>query len=68
MSWIKFNELEAPDGAVLAACDTYDCGWVIDSAWWNKDEKCWMTTGAVSSDYAHLPYSHWMEMPQPPKN
>lgn len=64
--WILFEEENAPNDVVLVACDTYDCGWVIDTAWWHKEEKCWMTTGSVTSEEAHLPYTHWKELPSPP--
>jgi hypothetical protein len=64
----KLIENVKPPNDVLAACYTYDCGWSIDSVWWNVDDKCWMTTGGVKSHKTHLPYSHWRELPNPPKN
>jgi hypothetical protein len=64
--WIELEKELPPHEAVLAACDTYDCGWVVDSAWWNKKESCWMLTGGVKTEYAHLAYSHWRRMPKGP--
>lgn len=65
--WIDFSKEKPGHEVVLAACNTYDCGWVIDTAWWNPEEECWMTTGSVSSEYAHLPYTHWKKLPEEPK-
>ena len=45
------------------ACDTYDCGWTMDTVWWYEDKQCWMTTGAVESTEAHLPYTYWRKLP-----
>lgn len=38
--WIIFDS----KNPVLAACDTHDCGWVMDTVWWNKQDETWMTT------------------------
>lgn len=65
--WYIFDQNNPPEVPVLAACDTYDCGWTQDSVWWSPDEKIWMTTGGVVSTQAHLPYSHWRYLPDPPK-
>lgn len=64
--WIELKNELPPFQVVLAACDTYDCGWSIDTVWWNEDDKCWMTTGSVQSQRAHLPYTHWRHLPPPP--
>lgn len=64
--WIEVDKELPPHEVVLAACDTYDCGWVIASAWWNEKESCWMLSGGVTSEYAHLPYTHWRRMPKDP--
>lgn len=64
--WVKFDKENPPDEVVLAACDTYDCGWSIDTVWWYKDKQCWMTTGSVESTPAHLPYTHWRKLPPCP--
>ena len=61
--WIRFYDEKPPHEVVLAACETYDCGWSIDTAWWYEDKQCWMTTGSVESTKAHLPYSHWRKLP-----
>lgn len=66
--WKDISKEKPGHEVVLAACDTYDCGWIIDSVWWNKEDECWMTTGDVESVEAHLPYTHWRRMPKPPKN
>lgn len=64
--WIRLEDEKPPHEVVLAACDTYDCGWVIHSVWWHEDNQCWMTTGSAESEEAHLPYSHWRRLPQTP--
>lgn len=61
--WVRFEDEKPPHEVVLAACDTYDCGWIMDTVWWYKDEQCWMTTGAVQSTEAHLPYTYWRKLP-----
>ena len=65
--WIKFCEQNPPDEVVLAACDTYDCGWTIDTVWWYRDKKCWMMAGCGRMTKSHLKYTHWRKLPQPPK-
>jgi|AntRauTorckE6833_2_1112554.scaffolds.fasta_scaffold04488_12 hypothetical protein len=65
--WVGFDENDPPDDVVLAACDTHDCGWVIDTAWWHDTKRCWMVTGAVRSTEAHLPYTHWKKLPAKPE-
>jgi hypothetical protein len=64
--WIKFVDEKPPQEVVLAACDTYDCGWTIDTAWWYEDKQCWMTTDSVESTEAHLTYTHWRKLPPYP--
>ena len=66
LEWIEFDRQKPPHEVVLAACDTYDCGWTIDTAWWYEEEECWMTTGGIESVKAHLTYSHWRKLPSPP--
>jgi hypothetical protein len=61
--WVKFEDEKPPHEVVLAACDTYDCGWTMDTVWWYEDKQCWMTTCAVESTEAHLPYTHWRKLP-----
>jgi hypothetical protein len=64
--WIKFEDEKPPHDVVLAACDTYDCGWTMDTVWWYEDKQCWMTTGGVESEEAHLSYTHWRKLPPYP--
>jgi hypothetical protein len=64
--WIEFSKEKPSHEVVIAACDTYDCGWVMDTVWWYEDKQCWMTTG-VESQEAHLPYTHWRKLPPEPK-
>ncbi len=64
--WIKFEDEKPPHEVVLAACDTYDCGWTMDTVWWYEDKQCWMTTGSVESTEAHLSYTHWRVLPPYP--
>ncbi len=64
--WIEFAQQKPPHKVVLAACNTHDCGWIMDTAWWYEDKKCWMVTGSVESLVAHLPYSHWRNLPPYP--
>jgi spore maturation protein CgeB len=66
--WIEVAKEKPPHDVVLAVCDTYDCGWVMDTVWWYEDKQCWMTTGSVKNEPAHLPYTHWKRLPKPPKN
>jgi hypothetical protein len=56
--WVRFVDEKPPHEVVLVACDTYDCGWVVESAWWYEDKKCWMST-CSPSHALHLPFSHW---------
>ena len=64
--WTKFEDKKPPHTVVLAACDTYDCGWTMDTVWWHEDEKCWMLSG--SNEKAHLQYTHWRILPSYPNN
>lgn len=66
--WHKIEKENKPFEVVLVACDTYDCGWVIDTAWWLESNKCWMSTGSINNRETHLPYTHWRKLPQPPKD
>lgn len=66
--WVKVEDEEPPHEVVLAAIDTYDCGWVIHTAWWYKQHETWMTTGCLKSCKAHLEYTHWKRLPDRPKN
>lgn len=65
--WIEFSEKKPPNEVVLAALDTYDCGWCIDTAWWSETKQCWMTTGTVENTEAYLPYTHWRTLPDFPR-
>lgn len=65
--WYEIDKNKPPHDVVLVACYTYDCGWSIDTAWWYEEKKCWMTTGSVKSYRTHLPYTHWRELPKPPR-
>jgi hypothetical protein len=64
--WIEFEKEKPGHEVVLGACDTYDCGWVMDTVWWSPSTNQWMTTGSVESLPAHLEYSHWRKLPEPP--
>lgn len=66
--WIEFEKEKPPHEVVLAACDTYDCGWIMHTVWWYEDKKRWMTTGGIKSKPAHLPYTHWRKLPSYPKD
>lgn len=61
--WIEFEKEKPPHGVVLGACDTYDCGWTIDTVWWYVEKQCWMVTGTAVSTRAHLAYTHWRKLP-----
>ena len=65
-TWNKVEDVLPEDKVVLAACNTYDCGWVMDTVWWNVRTKRWMVTGTIDTQEAHLPYTHWRELPQDP--
>jgi hypothetical protein len=64
--WKSMEQEIPPHEVVLAACNTYDCGWVLDTAWWFDDEKCWMTTGGHSCVKTDLTYTHWRLLPESP--
>ena len=65
--WISVEDELPRDKCVLVAIDSYDCGWVIDSAWYDHNAKQWMITGCLTSQKAHMPYTHWMNHPKPPE-
>ena len=31
--WVEFKNQKPPHEVVLGACDTYDCGWTMDTVW-----------------------------------
>ena len=65
--WFDFEKKKPGHEVVLASIDTYDCGWVIDTAWWNQEKKCWMSTGGASgSEPSGLAYTHWRRLPKGP--
>jgi hypothetical protein len=64
--WVEFEKEKPPHEVVLAACDTYDCGWTMDTVWWNEPKQTWMVTGTVDTQEAHLPYTHWRRLPNYP--
>lgn len=58
--WCKFDPENPPKEPVLAACDTSDCGWQVDTVWWSPEDQAWFLTGSIgSSQRSHLPYTHW---------
>jgi hypothetical protein len=64
--WVLFDPKNPPEHkVVLAACDSYDCGWCMSTVWWNVEDQCWMSGGGLV-DEPHLPYTHWRELPEPP--
>lgn len=66
--WVEFEVQKPPHKVVLAAFNSYDCGWVIDTAWWYEKENCWMTTGNIMNTRAYLKYTHWTFLPNPPQS
>ena len=66
--WFEFDKIKPPHEVVLVACYTYDCGWTMDTAWWNEKDQVWMVTGTVKTTEAHLPYTHWRKLPPYPDN
>jgi hypothetical protein len=64
--WVEFKNQKPPHEVVLAACNTYDCGWVMDTAWWYEDKQCWMLTGNAKSKRGQLEYTHWRLLPPDP--
>lgn len=62
LPWISLEDEKPPHKVVLGACDTYDCGWVLETVWWDDDKKCWMK----DNTQAHLNYSHWQRLPSEP--
>jgi len=49
---------------VLAACETSDCGWVIETAWWYEDKQVWMLTGG--DEESQLDFTLWRDLPNEP--
>ena len=68
MKWNKISDIKPPHKVLLVACDTYDCGWVIDTCWWSGEDKCWYGTSGVGASGTHLPYTHWALLPKPPED
>lgn len=64
--WVEIAVEKPPHEVVLAACDTHDCGWVMDTVWWYDEKQIWMTTGGIKDNPAHLPYTHWRKLPSYP--
>lgn len=64
--WIELAKEKPPHEVVLAACETYDCGWTMHTVWWYEKKQCWMTTGDVQSVESYLPYTHWRKLPPYP--
>lgn len=52
------------DKLALLWCDSYDCGWVCDIGWKDRDGKLWCSTpsGSVEAD---MPYTLWSELVKP---
>jgi hypothetical protein len=66
--WNVFNDNKPPNRTVLGACDSYDCGIVIDSVLWKESNQCWRVTGTDKDLKGHMPYTHWRELPIHPNN
>lgn len=67
-SWKDIEVEKPPFDVVLGALDTYDCGWMIETTWWNEKEQCWMGNDADGiSVSTRLNYTHWRLLPPPPK-
>ena len=62
VKWISIEDEKPGHKVVLGACDSYDCGWVMECVWWNVDKKCWMN----NSDQTDLHYTHWQDLPSEP--
>jgi hypothetical protein len=65
--WIDIIEkTPQEDKVVLAACNTYDNGWVVHTVSWSEKSK-WLIAGIshIPLEYqvASLKYSHWRELP-----
>lgn len=65
--WFEIGKQTPHHEVLLEACDTYDCGWTNDTAWWNEKNKSWMNTGTIRSYNTYLPYTHYRKLPNPPK-
>lgn len=65
--WFLISDGNIPHEVLIVVCDTYDCGWTQDTAWWYDKENCWMSTGGVESSECHLPYTHWRYLGDDPK-
>ena len=60
--WISINEQKPPHEVVLACFESYDCGWFMETAWWDINDNCWRLTGN-DSEIANLQFTHWRLMP-----
>ena len=51
--WIDID-VEKPDDVVLGACDTSDCGWVIETMWWYDDKNCWYNSAGPTHSLVQI--------------
>lgn len=66
--WNRFDPSNPPNVVVLATCYTYDCGWVMDTVWWDSIQQSWIATGTLEPTKTYLEYSHWRFLPDEPPN
>lgn len=65
--WKEVDYNNPPKGVVLGAFYCQSSGWNIDSVYYDKLNKTWLVTGSYYNTVAPLEYTHWTNIPEPPK-
>jgi hypothetical protein len=65
--WKLISDGNIPHDVILAAVDSYDCGWVMDTVCRIDGDETWYLSGSLENVEAHMEYTHWRELPNPPK-
>jgi hypothetical protein len=64
--WKLISDGNIPHEVILAAVDSYDCGWVMDTVYRNDGDDTWYLSGSVDVMEAYMCYTHWRKLPEPP--
>lgn len=56
--WLVFDKLNPPAGLVLAAIESYDCGWVYQMAYYRDGQ--WYHPCTQQDTRAHMPFTHYI--------
>jgi hypothetical protein len=65
--WRLISDGNIPHDVILAAVDSYDCGWVMDTVYRVDGDDAWYVSGTVYPQESHMEYTHWRELPAHPK-